>query len=102
MWFTQSTTCLMSENAEHAEPMFWRGDKVRKVSGYKWPGIVISRFQTLGGETRYVVECTNPDVAGALHIYSGKQLVLDDKRPKTQPAKSLPKFRKTPLPRGLP
>ena len=49
------------------------GDKVEKVSGYKWPGIVISVFDTLAGERR-VVECTTPEVAGALHIYNEKQL----------------------------
>lgn len=27
------------------------------------------------GMTRYVVECTAPDVEGMLHIYSGKDLV---------------------------
>ena len=50
------------------------GDKVRKVKGYEWPGIVVSVFKTLGGMPRYVVECTVPEVAGALHIYNGEQL----------------------------
>jgi hypothetical protein len=52
------------------------GDKVEKVSGYKWPGIVISVFDTLAGERRVVVECTTPEVAGALHIYNEKQLMI--------------------------
>ena len=52
------------------------GDKVEKVSGYKWPGIVISVFDTLSGERRVVVECTTPEVAGALHIYNEKQLMI--------------------------
>jgi hypothetical protein len=52
------------------------GDKVEKVSGYKWPGIVISIFDTLAGERRVVVECTTPEVAGALHIYNEKQLMI--------------------------
>jgi len=51
-------------------------DKVEKVSGYKWPGIVISVFDTLAGERRVVVECTTPEVAGALHIYNEKQLMI--------------------------
>lgn len=50
------------------------GSKVRKLKGYKWPGIVVAIFKTLAGETRIVVECTVPDVAGALHIYSPEQL----------------------------
>ena len=50
------------------------GDKVEKVSGYKWPGVVVSVFDTLAGERRVVVECTTPEVAGALHIYNKNQL----------------------------
>lgn len=52
------------------------GDRVEKVSGYKWPGVVISVFETLAGETRLVVECTVPEVKGALHIYNAQQLTL--------------------------
>ena len=52
------------------------GDKVEKVSGYKWPGIVVSVFDTLAGERRVVVECTTIEVAGALHIYNEKQLMI--------------------------
>lgn len=50
------------------------GDKVQKSSGYRWPGVVVSVFATIAGQTRYVVECTVPEVAGALHIYSESQL----------------------------
>ena len=56
--------------------MFKRGDKVEKIRGYKWPGIVIMTGQTLSGELRVVVECTVPEVAGALHIYAPEQLRL--------------------------
>jgi hypothetical protein len=53
----------------------WKvGDRVQKATGYKWPGVV-SVFDTLAGKTRVVVECTVPEVAGALHIYSPEQLV---------------------------
>lgn len=52
------------------------GDRVQKVSGYRWPGIIVSRFCTLGGKWRFVVECTAPDVAGALHIYNREQLQI--------------------------
>jgi hypothetical protein len=52
------------------------GDRVEKTSGYKWPGVVVSVFDTLAGERRVVVECTTPEVAGALHIYNEKQLML--------------------------
>jgi len=54
--------------------MFELGDKVQKKKGYKWPGVVVSSFSTLAGEPRFVVECTVPEVAGALHIFSAEQL----------------------------
>lgn len=54
------------------------GDKVEKTSGYKWPGVVVSVFDTLSGERRVVVECTVAEIAGALHIYNEKQLTLVD------------------------
>lgn len=50
------------------------GDRVEKVSGYKWPGIVVSKFITTGGDLRVVVECTVPEVKGALHIYNLQQI----------------------------
>lgn len=55
------------------------GDKVQKVRGYKWPGVIVSVFETLAGHRRYVVECTVPEVAGALHIYNGDQLEVVEK-----------------------
>ena len=56
----------------------WKvGDRVQKASGYKWPGVVESVFDTLAGKTGVVVECTAPEVAGALHIYSPEQLVAE-------------------------
>jgi hypothetical protein len=54
--------------------LFAVGDSVEKISGYKWPGVVVSVFDTLAGERRVVVECTVPEIAGALHIYNEKQL----------------------------
>ena len=50
------------------------GSRVQKIKGYKWPGVVVSVFTTLAGQTRIVVECTVPEVAGALHIYNPEQL----------------------------
>ena len=50
------------------------GDKVQKVKGYSWPGVVVAVFKNLKGVTRVVVECTIPEVKGALHIYSLDQL----------------------------
>ena len=52
------------------------GDRVEKVTGYKWPGVVLASFSTTKGEHRVVVECLVPEVAGALHIYSPDQLKI--------------------------
>jgi hypothetical protein len=60
------------------ETQFKVGDKVEKTSGYKWPGRVVSVFDTLSGERRVVVECTVAEISGALHIYNEKQLTLVD------------------------
>lgn len=56
-------------------PLFRINDRVGKISGYKWPGKVVSVFTRLSGDARYVVECTIPEASGALHIYSEGQLV---------------------------
>jgi hypothetical protein len=69
-------SAFMYGEHEHDHLMFRNGDHVRKVKGYLWPGIVVSTFQTLSGQRRYVVECTTPEVAGALHIYNGEQLEI--------------------------
>ena len=49
-------------------------DHVEKITGYRWPGMVVAVFYTTRGELRVVVECTVPEVRGALHIYSPQQL----------------------------
>jgi len=56
------------------------GARVEKISGYRWPGEVVAVFRTRAGKLRYVVECTVPEVAGALHIYSPGQIrrVVDE------------------------
>lgn len=50
------------------------GDKVIKVKGYKWPGVIVADFLTTEGKRRLVVECTAEAVAGALHIYAPSQI----------------------------
>jgi hypothetical protein len=49
-------------------------DRVQKARGYKYPGVVVSRFLTLSGQVRYVVEALHPDFKGMLHIFSDEQL----------------------------
>lgn len=58
------------------EGIFEIGDKVEKLKGYKLPGVIVSKFYTLSGKIRYVVECQVPEVAGLLHIYSDKDLSI--------------------------
>lgn len=55
-------------------PRFAVGDRVQKVKGYRFPGVVVSVFLTLSAQVRYVVECTVHEVEGCLHIYSERDL----------------------------
>ena len=61
-----------------AKVVFPLGSRVEKTKGYKWPGVVVSAFYTKAGKLRYVVECTVPEVEGALHIYAPEQIKLCD------------------------
>lgn len=49
-------------------------DRVQKVKGYRFPGIIVGKAATLADKTRYVVEADHPEFAGMLHIYAGDQL----------------------------
>ena len=53
------------------------GDKVYKAKGYKFPGVIVSKFTTIAGKERFVVECTSPDCSGCLHIFNEIQLTTD-------------------------
>ena len=51
------------------------GDKVEKISGYKYPGIIVAKFNKIDStQERYVVECTEFAVSGMLHIFREGQL----------------------------
>lgn len=50
------------------------GDKVEKIKGYRWPGVIVADFCNYKGERRFVVECRHPEILGALHIYNPEQL----------------------------
>lgn len=54
------------------------GDQVEKTSGYQFPGEIRAVFTNKKGETRYVVECVVPEVAGMLHIFSEHNLKPKD------------------------
>ena len=64
---------MMEVNLDDA---FEIGDKVEKLSGYKYPGVVVAKFRTTAGKIRYVVECTAPDCQGMLHIFNAAQLSM--------------------------
>lgn len=57
---------------------FMEKDPVKKKKGYRWPGVVVSRFKNLDGDVRYVVQCVHPVVYGALHIFSDADLEWRD------------------------
>lgn len=50
------------------------GQKVRKIKGYPFPGIIVADFVNYKGERRFVVEARHPDILGCLHIYNPEQL----------------------------
>jgi hypothetical protein len=52
------------------------GDKVRKRSGYEYPGFVVSVFTNRAGAIRYVIEADHPSFSGMLHIFNEEQLEL--------------------------
>jgi hypothetical protein len=63
--------------------MFERGQKVEKVDGYAWVGIVLGSFETFEGKLRVVVQqCDLYDgsgkkiAGGAIHIFSPQQLAV--------------------------
>jgi|TARA_R110000822_G_scaffold118946_8_gene251814 hypothetical protein len=53
-------------------------DKVKKTKGYSFNGIIVSVFQKINGDWRYVVECTIPGAEGMLHVFNHDNLELDN------------------------
>ena len=47
------------------------GDRVKKRSGYEYPGFIVSVFTNRAGAVRYVVEADHPAFSGMLHIFKG-------------------------------
>lgn len=56
------------------------GDRVKKLRGYAFPGVIVSVFRTCADETRYVVELVETHLrdeelpTGLLHIFSEANL----------------------------
>lgn len=54
---------------------FRPGDKVEKLQGYHYPGVVVAAFHVpSNGKERVVVEADHPNFLGMLHIFSPEQL----------------------------
>lgn len=56
---------------------FAKNDAVSKKKGYRFFGIVVAAFTTLGGEERYVVESTSYGSKQMLFIFNDGQLESD-------------------------
>jgi len=55
------------------------GDKVRKIKGYQFKGIVVAVFQNSKGQVRVVVEHEGSQTessGGMLHIFNTNQLQI--------------------------
>ena len=50
------------------------GDKIKKITGYVFVGIIVSIFKNLSGEIRIVAELTTENGKGMLHIFNENQL----------------------------
>jgi len=62
-----------------AEKAFRVGDRVSKISGYRFDGEIRSVFTNTAGDLRCVVEMTgNSNGAGMLHIFNLQQLKRQD------------------------
>ena len=58
------------------------GDRVYKLKDYKFPGVVLAMPKKLDGVTTIaVVECTAPDTAGMVRIFSPAQMGKSLSRP---------------------
>lgn len=67
---------VTNTNRIDQEAKFILGDRVEKVNGYSFDGVVVSVFANTYGDIRYVVECTIEGANGCLHIFNGEQLTL--------------------------
>ena len=56
-------------------PRFGDKQSVEKVSGYRFPGIVLACVEKTNGNEIYLVEADHPDFAGMTHIFNENQLI---------------------------
>lgn len=64
------------DSTKHHIARYHIGDRVKKASGYSYPGVVVSIFETLSGKLRYVVE--HEISIGMLHIFNEEQLIAQE------------------------
>ncbi len=60
---------------------FQLNQKVQKIRGYKFPGIIIGIATKLNGKVLYLVECTAKDAEGMCHIFSEADLEAVEEKP---------------------
>lgn len=63
----------MDSSKHDPKPLYSVGDRVKKTTGYQYPGVVVSVFTNMNGDVRYVVE--HRISVGMLHIFNEGQLV---------------------------
>lgn len=54
------------------------GKRVHKVTGYGYPGEIVSDFKTRTGKQRFVVEATGAGYEEMLHIFSPEQVTVEN------------------------
>jgi len=74
MCYNESSSSLNQPEEENKMAHFNRLDKVKKVRGYKFDGLILGDFITTKGLTRYVVELEGS--GGMLHIFRPEDLEL--------------------------
>lgn len=52
------------------------GDKFKKLTGYRFEGVIVSIFTNTKGEERIVGELVGENGAGMLHIFSPNQIQI--------------------------
>ena len=70
-------------------PKFKVGDKVEKIKGYTFEGIVVSVFHKVNNEIRLVVEMSG---TGMLHVFSESNLTKYKSRKRKYTVNQIKKF----------
>jgi hypothetical protein len=74
VWYERGRPLRRPTGDKMTDVPFKVGDRVKKRSGYEYPGFIVSVFTNRAGAVRYVVEADHPAFSGMLHIFNGDQL----------------------------